>query len=102
MKKISVEQLPAEMHQVFVDAQQQRVVVLRNGEPFAVIQAVGNKDEEDLDLEESPEFWQMIRERRREKATESLEELKAEIAAGEQRLQTSHGTTPVDQPVPRP
>jgi PHD/YefM family antitoxin component YafN of YafNO toxin-antitoxin module len=86
MRKVRLEQLPAEVQALFEDAKSQRILVTRNGVPFAVVTSVGNKDEEDLELEESPEFWQMIRERRREGASVSLEEVMAEIAAEEQRL----------------
>src|SRR5262249_62257469 len=86
MRKVCLEQLPPEIQSLFADAQSQRILIARNGEPFVVVASVGNKDEEDLELEESPEFWQMIRERRREGASVSLEEMMAEIAAEEQRL----------------
>src|SRR5262249_18143532 len=85
MRKVRLEQLHPEVHALFEEAQSRRILVTRNGEPFVVVASVGYKDEEDLDLEESPEFWQMIRERRREKASVSLEELRAEIEAEEQR-----------------
>ena len=77
---------------------QRRILVTRNGEPFVVVASVGYKDEEDLDLEESPEFWQMIRERRREKASVSLEELRAEIEAEEQRHAEKGGEAPAKTP----
>jgi PHD/YefM family antitoxin component YafN of YafNO toxin-antitoxin module len=83
MKKINVEQLRPEIQQMLEDVQHHRILVMRNGEPFVVIASVGNKDEEDLDLEESPEFWQMIQEKRREKATVSLEQVMAEIVSEE-------------------
>ena len=37
------------------------VVVTRNGRPVAAIQAIGDNDLEDLLLERSPKFWEMIR-----------------------------------------
>ena len=80
MRKVRLEQLPPEVHALFEEAQSRRILVTRNGEPFVVLASVGYKDEEDSGSEESPEFWQMkIRERRREKASVSLEELRAEI-----------------------
>src|SRR5262249_25082827 len=99
MKKISVEQLPSEFQKLLEDIERRRILLLRNGQPFAVVSSVGNKDEEDLDLEESSEFWQMIRDRRHEESTVSLEQVKAEIAAEEQRLQGS-GEHQLKQPVP--
>lgn len=41
------------------------VVVTRNGRPVAAIQAIGDDDLEDLLLERSPKFWDMIRKARR-------------------------------------
>src|SRR5438552_1153168 len=94
MRKVSLEQLPPEVHALFEEAQCRRILVTRNGEPFVVVASVGYKDEEDLDLEESPEFWQLIRERRREKASVSLEELRVELEAEEQRLKEQGGEPP--------
>jgi prevent-host-death family protein len=37
------------------------VVVTRNGRPVAAIQAIGDDDLEDLLLERSTKFWDMIR-----------------------------------------
>jgi prevent-host-death family protein len=37
------------------------VVVTRNGRPVAAIQAIGDEDLEDLLLERSAKFWDMIR-----------------------------------------
>jgi hypothetical protein len=85
MKKIAFEQLPAEIASVLEGIQNGRVLVTRGGEPFAVVASVGNKDEEDLELEESPEFWRMIRERRRETATVPLRDLVAELERDEQQ-----------------
>lgn len=85
MKQVAIEQLPAEIAELMQAAQGQRVVVTRNGQPFALIVGVENKDEEDLELEFSPEFWRMIEERRREPGTVSLEEVKAELEAEEKR-----------------
>jgi prevent-host-death family protein len=41
------------------------VVVTRNGKPVAAIQAISDDDLEDLVLERSPKFWDMIRRARR-------------------------------------
>jgi hypothetical protein len=99
MKKVSLEQLPSEVQALFEDAQSQRILVTRNGVPFAVVASVGNKDEEDLELEESPEFWRMIRERRREKASISLEEFMADLAKEEQRLKGNGDEAAAKKPV---
>jgi PHD/YefM family antitoxin component YafN of YafNO toxin-antitoxin module len=96
MTKVSLEQLPPEVQALFEEVPSRRILITRNGEPFAVVASVGFKDEEDLELEESPEFWQMIRERRRERASVSLEELKAEIEAEEQRQKEQGAEAPAN------
>jgi hypothetical protein len=53
--------------------------VTKDGKPFAVIVGIEHKDREDLQLEESPEFWKMIEERR-QRPTISLAEYEARSA----------------------
>jgi antitoxin (DNA-binding transcriptional repressor) of toxin-antitoxin stability system len=81
-KSFAVEQLPREVAELVEAAQRQRVVLTRNGAPYALIVGIENKDAEDLELEASPEFWRMIEERRRE-PTVPLEQVLAEIEAEE-------------------
>jgi antitoxin (DNA-binding transcriptional repressor) of toxin-antitoxin stability system len=59
-------------------AQQERVVVTRDGKPVAVLVGLENKDDEDLFYETSQEFWEMIRERRR-RPTVRLKDIKEEL-----------------------
>jgi hypothetical protein len=99
MKKITFEQLPVEIQQVLEDVATKRVLVVRNDVPFAVVAGVGFKDEEDLELEESAEFWQMIEERRHEAGSVSLEEFVAELDAKEQGTKDINVNKPVEQPV---
>jgi prevent-host-death family protein len=80
MKKVTVEQLAQDLNALLDSARQGRILVTRNGEPCALIVGLDNKDEEDLLLEESPEFWRMIQERRKE-PTIPLEAIKAELFA---------------------
>ncbi len=54
------------------------VVVTRNGRPVATIQAIGDEDLEDLLLERSDRFWDMIARARQGKAV-SLEKAKERI-----------------------
>ncbi len=83
MKEITLEQLSRETSALLDVAQHERLVVTRNGKPLAVVVGIENKDEEDLRLEASPEFWRMIEERRRE-PTVPFDEIKAELLADEQ------------------
>jgi len=98
MKRVALEQLPQEVTELIVAAQRERVLITRDGQPYALVVGLENKDEEDLELEFSPEFWRMIEERRRETASVSLEELRAEIAAEEQRQAEQGAEAPAKTP----
>lgn len=99
MKKLTFEQLPTEIQQLLHDVATKRVLILRNGSPFAVIAGVGLKDEEDLELEESPEFWRMIQERRRETTSVSLEEFMAQLDAKDQASKNASVDKSVEEPL---
>jgi antitoxin (DNA-binding transcriptional repressor) of toxin-antitoxin stability system len=83
MKEITLEQLAQETLASVEAAQRERVLVTRDGKPLALLVGLENKDEEDLQLETSVEFWKMIEERRRE-PTVPWEEVKAALLADEQ------------------
>jgi predicted RNase H-like HicB family nuclease len=85
MKKLKLEELPAEAHELADAAQREHLLLTRNGDPCAVVMGVINKDGEDFEYMTSPEFWQMIEERRRE-PTIPFEQLKMELAAKEALL----------------
>jgi prevent-host-death family protein len=65
MKETTIEQLTQDPAGILNAAQRERILITRNGEPLAVVVGVEHKDAEDFRLEASPEFWQMIDERRR-------------------------------------
>ena len=67
MKEVTVEQLAKDSKALLDIAQSERIVVTRKGKPSAVILGLEFKDEEDYALERDTAFWQMIRERRKEK-----------------------------------
>ena len=79
MKTINIDQ--ATLDACVRDAQQERVIITRNGSPVALIVGVQGLDEEQLRLSSSPEFWELIA-RRRGEPTLSRAEL-------EQRLNSS-------------
>jgi hypothetical protein len=49
-----------------VDAQSDRVVIMREGNPVALVVGVQGLDEEQTQLCASDEFWKLISERRKE------------------------------------
>ena len=65
MKKVGVEK--ASLDSCIQDAQHERVVVTRGGQPVALIVGLENLDEEQLQLSCSDEFWNLISQRREEK-----------------------------------
>ena len=48
-------------------AQQEKVILTRNGHPIALIVSVDGMDEEQIRLSSDPEFWKLIEESRRQK-----------------------------------
>ena len=78
MKEVTIEQLANRPTNWLKAAQSERLVITENGLPSAVVFGVQNLDEEDWDLQLSPEFWRMIEERRRE-PTIPWEQVKAEL-----------------------
>ncbi len=65
MKVIEIDK--TDIKQCVKDAQHERVIVTRRGKPIAVIAGVEGMDLEQIALGHSDEFWQLIRERRRQK-----------------------------------
>jgi prevent-host-death family protein len=55
------------------EAQSERVVLTRRGKPIAVIAGVEGMDLEQITLGHSDEFWQLIRERRKQMAISRTE-----------------------------
>ena len=62
------------------DAQEERVVVTRDGRPVALIVGIDGLDEEQVELGSSAPFWALVVERRAEK-TVSRATLEAQLEA---------------------
>lgn len=82
MKEMTLERFTQDVQELLEDAQQERILITREGAPFAIVVGIADKDLEDLRLEGSPEFWRMIEERRRDR-TVRLEDVEAELLADE-------------------
>ena len=82
MKEATVEQLYQDLRTMLSEAQRERILVTSDGKPVAVLVGIANKDEEDLRLETSPEFWQLIEERRRSPSVK-LSDVEAQLLAGQ-------------------
>jgi len=84
VKTIQIEK--ATLDSCIAEAQQDRVVITRNGAPVAMIVGVGGLDEEHVQLSGSDTFWELITERRQQKSLS-----RAEV---ERRLSDAAGETP--------
>jgi len=49
------------------DAQSERIIITRDGNPVALVVGVQGLDEEQVQLGSSDEFWELIAQRRKEK-----------------------------------
>ena len=78
MKKTTIEQFAQDLNGFVEAAQQEQVLITREGKPLALLVGVEGKDEEQLDLEASPEFWRMIEECRKG-PTVKLKDVRAEL-----------------------
>ena len=84
MKETTLEQFAQNLTGFMDASQNERILITRNGEPLAIVVGVENKDEEDLRLEASPEFWRMIEEARK-RPTVRLRDAEAELFADEEQ-----------------
>ncbi len=71
MRTIALEQTTLERCVQY--AQQEQVVITGNGKPLALIVRVEGTDIEQLELESSDKFWQLIQERRTQKSLSRAE-----------------------------
>lgn len=78
MKTVTARELQKKIKECVDAAQEDRVVVTRRGKPAAVLVGVEGNDWEDLVLQNSPAFWRLIEERRKQ-PTISLRELRSRL-----------------------
>ena len=82
MKTISDQEAQGDLQQVLDSAQEERVLITRDGKPTAVVLGLESYAAEDLELAGSQEFWRMI-EQRRHQGTGSLRRKSARTTAPE-------------------
>ncbi len=95
MKEATVEELKNDVRGFQEAAQRERILVTDDGKPLAVVVGIENKDREDLRLEASPDFCDMIEERRRQ-PTVLLKDVKAELLSDGRRCRTLAETDGAD------
>ena len=67
MKTVSVRDLQKTIKKCVDAAQEERIVVTRNGKPAALLIGLEGQDWETVMLQTSPSFWKLIEKRRNEK-----------------------------------
>ena len=80
MKTISVRDLQKRIRSVMETAQNDQVVITRNGQPVAVVVGVEGADWETVAVETSRRFWKEIAQRR-DQETISLAEIRKRLQA---------------------
>lgn len=75
MKRATVQDLQKKASKVVTQAQKDRVVITRNGQPAAVLVGVDKQDWESVVLQTDPKFWKLIHGRRKQ-PTRSLAQVK--------------------------
>ena len=75
MKTVSVRDLQKAIKKCVDAAQDERIVVTRNGKPAALLVGLEGQDWETVLLQTSPSFWKLIENRRKEE-TVSLSEMR--------------------------
>ena len=81
MKTVTVRDLQKKVKECVDSAQEDRVVISRNGKPAAVLIGVEGEDWDSVVLETDPKFWKLIHDRR-EQATVSLRQMKKRLKGG--------------------
>jgi prevent-host-death family protein len=78
MKTISVRDLQKKIRASVDAAQEDDLVITRNGKPAAVLVGVEGQDWESVFLQTNPLFWKLIEKRRREKSI-SMREMRKRL-----------------------
>lgn len=81
MKTVTIEEFRARLDECLADAASRDVILTNEGKPWLILRAFGPQEDEDSTaFTGSPEFWQMIHERRQEKGI-PWEEARKELEA---------------------
>jgi hypothetical protein len=88
MKQLPIEKLAENVNALVKTAPREKILLTRNGKPFAFVSDASKYDWEDIGYMADPEFWKMIQERRKE-PTIPFEQVKAEFLAKEKKAKTA-------------
>jgi hypothetical protein len=79
MKQMAIEKLAGNIEKLVEVAPTERILLTRNGKPFAFVTNAGNYDWEDIGTINDPDFWKMISESRKQRGGIPLEQVKAQL-----------------------
>jgi len=65
MKQLTLEQLSEQLQDYVRSAQREQILITDNGKPIALLLGLENTDPEQLNLQLSAQFWEMISDRRK-------------------------------------
>jgi len=80
MKVVAVREAKASLSEYIERAQEGRVLITKHGKPAALVIGVEGEDLEDLLTAGNPRFWEMIEDRRRNKRSSTLAEVRAKYS----------------------
>jgi prevent-host-death family protein len=78
MRQLTLEQLSEQLQDYVRSAQQEQILITQNGKPIALLLGLENVSPDQWNLQLSPEFWQMISDRR-QRPTIPLSVVEAEL-----------------------
>jgi hypothetical protein len=96
MKQMAIEDLAMNVDKLIKAASKEKVVLTRNGEPFAFVSDASGYDWEDIGYMSDPDFRKMIAERRKGRGGIALEDVEAELAQREKM--EKHGANRPNSP----
>ena len=76
MKSIGLKDPKAHLSRFVDRAQRERILITRRGKPAAIVISVEGQDIERIALESDAEFWRMIEERRKRRATLTSDDIR--------------------------
>jgi prevent-host-death family protein len=99
MKVVAVREAKASLSEYIEEAQRDRVLITKHGKPAALVIGVEGETLEDLLTMGNPRFWEMIENRRREKGSSTLAEVRARYGISRPSRQRKKRTRPRRRPV---
>jgi prevent-host-death family protein len=78
MKTVALREAKQSLSGYVAHAQRERVLITKHGKPAALVIGVSGQDIEDVLLQQDPDFWRLVEERRRQR-TVPLADVRASL-----------------------